>query len=169
MQPWDTIRFEADVVASVHVGVFWAWQRNVRLYGDELALGEGWIGSGDAVEMVAVLGRLRDRIERSHEVAWVASGSTNVVLGEWSHGAVDASESGLFIHGEPVVSWNGRVTQLGRGRTDTPDALLHFLPRAEVMPVSQDHAWRQHLVAVSRVLAQAPLVGRVTVECVAQG
>jgi hypothetical protein len=168
VQPWDIITFKADTEARVHAGVLQAWQRLARELGESLEVADGGVGAGAAVAMVGVIGRIRDHVEESSGRAWLASGRTNVALGEWSHGAVDVTAEGVFIHGDHLLNWNTTIARTVLTETATPPELLRFAERATVVAVTQDQAWRHHLAAVSRVLARGPVVGQVTIECVAR-
>jgi hypothetical protein len=168
VQPWELIAFRADTEALVHVGVLQAWQRVARANGDTLEMEDQVLGMSGVVSLVAVLGRVRDHIEETVDWAWLASGTTSVALGEWSHGPVDVVAQGVFIHGDQVLGWDGRKARTVNAAVDTPESLLSFSRQADVVRVTQDQAWRHHLRAVNRVLARAVATGKVSIQRVAR-
>jgi hypothetical protein len=131
----------------------------------EIPLGE--FGAGRLTALVAQLGALSDLVESSDAIAWMASGASNVALGEWSSGPVDVTGGGVFVHGVAVTGWDGQKLTSDAGVRDTPWELLRFSSQAQVVATSQSGAWRHHLSAVQRALAD--FSGPVRVECVTQG
>lgn len=167
MHPWDLLVVTGTRRASVHVAVVRAWHRVALDAGLMFEIPLGELGGGRLTTLVAQLGDLSDHVDVSGEVTWMAAGSSNVALGEWSSGPVDVTSRGVFVHGSAVTSWDGQKLSSDAGVRDTPWELLRFSSQAQVVATSQSSAWRHHLTAVQRALAD--FSSPVRVECVTQG